>query len=403
MAVKFTERLAHAWNAFKSRDPTDTYSPDIGPSYSRRPDRARLQYGNDQSIIAALYNRIAMDVADNTFQHVRTDENGRFLEVIDSGLNHCLSMEANIDQTSREFFHSATLSMFDEGVVAIVPVDTTLNPNNTGSFDIKTLRAGKIVEWYPRNVKVRVYNDRTGTHEEMILDKSYVGIVQNPFYTVMNEKNSILRRLVSAMNQLDAINQQSGAGKLDLIIQLPYIIKSDARREQANKRRAEIEEQLAGSKYGIAYTDGTEHITQLNRPIENNLMKQIEYLTSMLYSQLGMTENVFNGTANNEELTNYLSRTIEPIVSTYATEMKRKFLTKTAISQHQSIFYFRDPFRFIPVTQISEIADKFTRNEIMTSNEVRQIIGMKAVNNDPRADELVNKNISQKNTEMQEH
>lgn len=394
MAYTFSERLSHAWNAFKNRDPTEiTYKDDGVPSAFYQ-DRVRLRYGNDRSIIASLYNRIAMDVADTTFQHVRTDDNGRFLEVIDSDLNRCLSLEANIDQTSRDFFQSATLSMFDEGVIAIVPIDTTLNPRVTGSFDVRSMRVGKITQWYPRKVKVLVYNDQTGQKEEKLVDKNWVGIVNNPFYSVMNEPNSTLRRLIGTMNQLDAVNEQSGSGKLDLIIQLPYIIKTDARRDQANKRRKEIEDQLSGSKYGIAYTDGTEKITQLNRPVENNLMKQVEYLTSMLYSQLGMTEDVFNGTASNEVLTNYFSRTIEPIVSAFATEIKRKFLTKTAISQHQSIYYFRDPFRFVPVSQIAEIADKFTRNEIMTSNEVRQIIGMKSVENDPRANQLLNKNIT---------
>lgn len=394
MAV-FTDRIKHAWNAFMNRDPTNS-DYNHGPSNSYRPDRVKTKPINERSIIASVYNRIALDVADTTIQHVKVDDNGRFLEVYDSGLNDCLTIEANVDQTSKAFIQDVVISMFDEGCVAIVPVDTSLNPTQTGSFDIRSLRTGKILQWYPNMVKVQLYNERRGQKEELILPKNIVAIVENPFYLVMNEPNSTLKRLIHKLNLLDAVDEQSSSGKLDLIIQLPYVIRSDARKNQAEQRRKDIETQLAGSKYGIAYTDGTEKITQLNRSVENNLMKQIEYLTNLLYSQLGLSQSIFDGTASNEVLTNYYSRTVEPVVAAIVDEMKRKFLTKTARSQHQTIYYFRDPFKFIPVAQISEIADKFTRNEIMTSNEVRQIIGMKAVN-DPRADELSNKNLSQPN------
>lgn len=401
MAVSIGSRLKHAWNAFLSREPTQTYSYDFGSSYSTRPDRVRLRLGNERSIISSIYTRISLDVAESTIIHARVDANGRYLEQIDSGLNRCLTVEANIDQTSKAFIQDVVMSMFDEGCVAIVPVDTSVSPLKTGSYDIHTLRTGKIVQWYPNHVKVNVYNDRTGEKQDVTLPKSVVAIVENPFYSVMNEPNSTLRRLIYKLNLLDAIDEQSGSGKLDLIIQLPYIVKSDARRQQAEKRRKDIEEQLAGSKYGIAYTDGTEHITQLNRSVENNLMSQIEYLTSMLYSQLGMTKEVFDGTAKAEELSNYYSRSVMPIVSAITNEMRRKFLTRTARSQGQTILSFRDPFSFIPVTQIADIADKFTRNEIMTSNEIRQIIGMKAAD-DPRADELRNKNLSESGEEIAE-
>ncbi|MDO4802755.1 MAG: phage portal protein [Prevotellaceae bacterium] len=394
MEYSFGSRLKHAWNAFMNRDPTAEFRRDIGPGYSARPDRVKLRVGNERSIISSIYTRIAIDVAETTICHARMDDNGKFLETINSGLNECLTVEANIDQTSKAFLMDAVLSMFDEGVVAIVPVDTTMSPINTGSYEINSLRTGKIVDWYPEHVKVRLYNDRTGNKEEIILPKKTVAIVENPFYSVMNEPNSTLRRLVYKLNLLDAVDEQSSSGKLDLIIQLPYVVKSETRRDQAMKRRKEIEEQLTGSKYGIAYTDGTERITQLNRSVDNNLMNQIEYLTTMLYSQLGLTQSVFDGTATNEVLTNYYSRTVAPIVAAFANEMKRKFLTKTARSQNQSIFYFSDPFKFVPVAQIADIADKFTRNEIMSSNEVRQIVGMKA-SEDPRADELRNKNLSE--------
>ena len=341
-----------------------------------------------------MYNRIGLDVASIDIKHCRLDKNGRFIEVIDSSLNNCLNLEANIDQTGRAFKQDIVMSMLDEGCVAIVPIDTTINPSVSGSYDINSMRTGKILEWYPAHVKVKVYNDQTGNYEELILPKSTVGIVENPLYAVMNEPNSTLQRLIRKLNLLDAIDEQSGSGKLDLIIQLPYTIRSDARRQQAEKRRKEIESQLSDSKYGIAYADGTERITQLNRSVENNLMSQIEYLTSMLYSQLGITQSILDGTADEQTQLNYLTRSIEPIVSAIVDEMKRKFLTKTARSQNQSISYFRDPFKLVPVNDIAEIADKFTRNEIMTSNEIRQVIGMQP-SNDPKADQLVNSNISQ--------
>ena len=388
------ERLQHAWNAFfNNRDPTERYR-DVGVSYSYRPDRIRFTRGNERTIVTSVYNRIAMDAAAVDIKHVRLDEDNRYLSTIESGLNNCLSIEANIDQTGRAFVQDIVMSMMDEGCVAIVPVDTTFNPKITNSYDILSMRTAKILEWYPAHVRVRVYNDRTGQKEDLLLPKSSVGIIENPLYAVINEPNSTMQRLIRKLNLLDAIDEQSGSGKLDLIIQLPYIIKTDARRQQAEKRRKDIEDQLSGSKYGIAYTDGTERITQLNRPVENNLMKQIEYLTSMLYSQLGITQSVLDGTADEKTMLNYNNRTIEPILSAIVDEMKRKFLTKTARSQFQSIKIFRDPFKLVPVNDIAEIADKFTRNEIMTSNEIRQIIGMKP-SKDPKADQLVNSNISQ--------
>ena len=395
MEITFGSRLKHAFNAFMNKDPTIEYKY-VGPSSSVRPDRPRFSRGNERSIVTSVYNRIALDVAAINIQHCRLDDNGRFIETINSGLNNCLNLEANMDQTGRAFIHDLVVSMFDEGCVAIVPVDTTMNPEVTNSYDILTMRTGKIVDWYPSHVKVRVYNEITGRKEEIRLPKSSVGIIENPLYAVINEPNSTMQRLIRKLNILDAIDEQSGAGKLDLIIQLPYVIKSDARREQANRRRAEIEDQLAGSKYGIAYTDGTEKVTQLNRSVDNNLMKQIEYLTSMLYSQLGITQSILDGTADEKTMLNYYSRTIEPIISAIVDEMKRKFLTKTARSQKQSISFFRDPFKLVPVNDIAEIADKFTRNEILTSNEIRQIIGMKP-SDDPKADQLVNSNISQPN------
>lgn len=390
------DKLKHSWNAFvNNRSPTNYYN-DIGYSYSYRPDRVRFTGGNERSIVTSVYNRIALDVSSIDIKHVRLDENGSFISVIDSGLNNCLTLEANIDQTGRALKQDIVMSMMDEGCIAIVPVDTTVNPTETGpgAYDILSMRTGKILEWYPSHVKVRVYNDRTGNKEDIIVPKKTVAIVENPLYAVMNEPNSTMQRLIRKLNLLDFIDEQSGSGKLDLIIQLPYIIKTEARREQAEKRRKDIENQLAGSKYGIAYTDGTEKITQLNRPIENNLMKQIEYLTNMLYSQLGITQSVLDGTADEQTMLNYNNRTIEPIVSTIVDEMKRKFLSKTARSQLQSILFFRDPFKLVPVNNIAEIADKFTRNEILTSNEIRQIIGIKP-SNDPKADQLINSNISQ--------
>ena len=390
----FLNRLQHGWNAFMNRDPTAYYTNAGGNYYTYRPDRIRLTRGNERSIVTSVYNRIGLDVASIDIKHCRLDKNGRFIEVIDSSLNNCLNLEANIDQTGRSFKQDIVMSMLDEGCVAIVPIDTTINPSVSGSYDINSMRTGKILEWYPAHIKVKVYNDQTGNYEELILPKSTVGIVENPLYAVMNEPNSTLQRLIRKLNLLDAIDEQSGSGKLDLIIQLPYTIRSDARRQQAEKRRKEIESQLSDSKYGIAYADGTERITQLNRSVENNLMSQIEYLTSMLYSQLGITQSILDGTADEQTQLNYLTRSIEPIVSAIVDEMKRKFLTKTARSQNQSISYFRDPFKLVPVNDIAEIADKFTRNEIMTSNEIRQVIGMQP-SNDPKADQLVNSNISQ--------
>ena len=391
MGMSFGSRLKHAWNAFTGTDYT-TYQ-DVGPGYSSRPDRIRLTRGNERSIITSVYNRIALDVAALNVQHIRLDENGRFLSVIQDGLNTCLTVEANIDQTARAFIQDIVVSMLDEGCVAIVPVDTTYDPSVTGSYDIQTMRVGKILDWYPQHVRVRLYNERTGTKENILVPKSTVAIVENPLYAVVNEPNSTMQRLIRKLNLLDVIDEQSGSGKLDLIIQLPYVIKTEARRQQAENRRKDIEAQLSGTKYGIAYADGSERITQLNRSVNNNLMSQIEYLTSMLYSQLGITQSILDGTADEKTMLNYNNRTIEPIISAIVDEMKRKFLTKTARSQSQSISFFRDPFKLVPVNDIAEIADKFTRNEIMTSNEIRQVIGMKP-SDDPRADELRNKNLS---------
>lgn len=390
---KFTERLQHAWNAFLNGE-EPSYSYNIGTSYAFRPDRVRLTRGNERSIVNTMYNRIAMDVAAINIRHVRLDQNDRYVETINSKLNYALNTEANIDQTGRAFIQDVVLSMFDEGVVAIVPVDTDINPKLSGAFDILSMRTAKIVEWYPEHVRVRLYNDKTGRKEEITLPKKTVAIIENPLYTVMNEPNSTLQRLIRKLNILDAIDEQSGAGKLDLIIQLPYTIKTEARKKQAEERRRDIEQQLANTKYGIAYADATEHITQLNRSLDNNLMKQIEYLTSMLYSQLGLTEEVFNGKADEQTSLNYYSSTIEPILSAITSEMSRKFLTRTARTQRQSIVFFRDPFKLVPVSQIADIADKFTRNEVLSSNEVRAIIGFKPVD-DERANELRNKNLNQ--------
>lgn len=391
------DRLQHAWNAFFNRDPTSNYQTNE-ISYSYRPDRPRLSRGNERSIVTAIYNRIALDVASIDIKHCKLDENGRYVKDMKSGLNECLTVEANMDQTARAFIQDVVISMLDEGVVAVVPVDTTFNPKTTGSYDITSMRTGKILEWSSTSVKIKVYNDRTGQKEDIILPKSKVGIIENPLYSVINEPNSTMQRLIRKLNLLDSIDEQSGAGKLDLIIQLPYIIKTEARRQQAETRRKEIEMQLAGSKYGIAYTDGTERVTQLNRPVENNLMKQIEYLTSMLYSQLGFHQTILDGTADEKTMLNYTNRTIEPIASAIVDELKRKFLTKTARTQGQSIEFFRNPFRLVPINNIAEIADKFTRNEILTSNEIRQIIGMKP-SNDPKADQLINSNIAQPTVE----
>lgn len=394
MELSLPSRFKNAWNAFtNNRDPTRTYQY-IGAGYSYRPDRPRFSRGNERSMITALYNRIALDVAAINIQHVQLDEDGRFVDIVKSGLNSCLTLEANIDQTSRAFIQDVVMSMLDEGCVAIVPVDTDVDPTDTEGFDVLTMRTGKILEWFPRHVKVRVYNDRTGEKQDITLPKTKVAIIENPLYAVCNEPNSTMQRLIRKLNLLDAIDEQSGSGKLDLIIQLPYVIKSDARRQQAEDRRKDIENQLAGSKYGIAYTDGTERITQLNRPIENNLMKQIEYLTSMLYSQLGMTQAVLDGTADEKTMLNYNARAVEPIISAIVDGMKRVFLSKTARSQRKSIKFFRDPFKLAPINDLAEIADKFTRNEIMSKNEIRQVIGMKP-SKDPKADQLINSNINQ--------
>lgn len=387
-----SDRLQHAWNAFMNRDPTYNYQ-DLGNSYSIRPDRPRFTRGNERSIVTSVYNRIALDVSAISIQHVRLDDNGRFKEQMNTSLNSCLTLSANTDQTGRAFIQDAVMSMLDEGCVAIVPIDTTTDPNISDSYDILTMRTAKILDWYPNHVRIRVYNEKTGRQEETIVPKKMVAIVENPLYAVINEPNSTMQRLVRKLGLLDVTDEQTASGKLDLIIQLPYVIKTEARRQQAEERRKSIEMQLAGSKYGIAYTDGTERITQLNRSLENNLMKQIEYLTSMLYSQLGITQSILDGTADEKTMLNYYSRTIEPIISAIVDEMKRKFLTKTARSQHQSIAFFRDPFKLVPVNDIAEIADKFTRNEIMTSNEIRQIVGMKP-SNDPKADKLINSNLN---------
>jgi len=368
----------------------------MGRSSNFKPDRTRLRYSNERSIIASIYNRIAIDVAALSFQHVRLDQNGRYLETISSNLNECLTVEANIDQTARALMLDAALSLFDEGCIAIVPIDTSINPSISGSYDIFSIRVGKILEWFPNHVRVELYNDRKGVKEQVLLEKKVVAIIENPLYTVMNEPNSIAKRLIRKLNLLDAIDEQSGSGKLDIIIQLPYSIKTQARKEQAEIRRLDMEEQLKGSKYGIAYSDATEKITQLNRPAENNLMAQITYLTSMLYSQLGISDAVFNGTADERTMLNYYNRTIEPVSSAIADELRRKFLTKTARTQLQTIMFFRDSFKLVPVADLAEAADKFTRNEILSSNEFRSIIGYKP-SDDPRAEELRNKNLNDPN------
>lgn len=392
MEISVGSRFKNAWNAFLNRDPTSGFR-DIGSGYSYRPDRFRLTRGNERSIVTSVYNRIALDVAAIDIQHVKLDNEGRFCSVVDSGLNNCLSIEANIDQTGRAFIQDAVMSMMDEGCIAIVPVDTDDDPDDTTGYKILSMRVGRIKDWYPKHIRVELYNENTGRKQDIIVPKDTVAIVENPLYAVINEPNSTMQRLIRKLNLLDAVDEQSSSGKLDLIIQLPYVIKSDARRKQAEQRRKDIEKQLAGSKYGIAYTDGTEKITQLNRSLENNLMKQIEYLTSMLYSQLGITQSILDGTADDKTMLNYYNRTIEPIISAIVDEMKRKFLSKTARSQNKSIKFFRDPFKLVPVADLAEIADKFTRNEIATSNEMRQVIGWKP-SDDPKADELRNSNLS---------
>lgn len=394
-------RLQHGWNAFMSRSPTPDYQPGA-VTYSYRPDRIRFSGGNEKTIVTSIYNRIAIDAASIDIKHVRLDKNDRYMETIDSGLNTCLNVEANLDQTGRAFLQDVYASVLDEGCIAIVPVETTFNPNITGSFDILSMRTGKILEWKADSVKVRLYNERTGKKEDIWVPKRNAAIIENPLYAVINEKNSIMQRLIRKLNLLDAIDEQSGSGKLDLIIQLPYTVKTDLKRQQAERRRKDVEDQLANSKFGIAYADSTERITQLNRPVENNLMKQIEYLTSMLYSQLGITQAIMDGTADEKTMLRYYNGTIEPFVSAVVDEIKRKFLTKTARSQHQSILYFRDPFSLVPVNNMAEIADKFTRNEIMTSNEIRQVIGMKP-SDDPKADQLVNSNIAQPMESQEEY
>lgn len=395
MELSVGSRFKNAWNAFRNREPTKVFQ-DIGYGYSYRPDRFRLTRGNERSIVTSVYNRIALDVAAIDIQHVKLDAEGQFCDVVQSGLNNCLSTEANLDQTGRAFIQDAVMSMMDEGCIAIVPVDTDDDPDDTTGYQILSMRVGRIRDWYPKHVRVELYNEEKGRKQDIVVPKSTVAIVENPLYAVINEPNSTMQRLIRKLNLLDAVDEQSSSGKLDLIIQLPYVIKTEARRKQAEKRRKDIEQQLAGSKYGIAYTDGTERITQLNRSLENNLMKQIEYLTSMLYSQLGITQSILDGTADDKTMLNYYNRTIEPIIAAIVDEMKRKFLSKTARSQNKSIKFFRDPFKLVPVADLAEISDKFTRNEIATSNEIRQVIGWKP-SNDPKADELRNSNLSQPN------
>ncbi len=401
MKLTLGSRLMNAWNVFKNnRDPTEDYTFRYnGSGSSYRPDRPRLTRGNAKSISASVFNRIALDVASIDIKHCRLDEDERFVEIIKSDLNECLTLSANLDQTNRAFIQDAVLTMFDKGVIAIVPVDTSMDPNSTNSYDILSMRVGEILEWYPANVKVRLYNEQTGKKEDLILAKEDVAIIENPFYTVVNDTNSTLQRLKRKLSLLDVTDEKTASSKLDLIIQLPYIIKSDARKRQAEERRKQIEDQLAGSTYGIAYTDGTEKITQLNRSVENNLMSSVEYLTNQFFAQMNITQSILDGTADEKTMLNYNNRTIEPIISAIVNELKRKFLTKTARTQGQSICFFRDPFRLVPVNDIAEIADKFTRNEVMTSNEIRQIVGMKP-SNDPKADQLINSNISQPTDEQ---
>lgn len=390
--LTFGSRFKHAWNAFMNRDPTPPMQY-IGSSYSYRPDRRRMSRRNERSIATSVYNRIALDVAAISIQHVRLDDNGRFLEAMDSGLNNCLTLEANLDQTARAFIQDVVISLLDEGCVAIIPTDFNADERNSEEFDVLAMRVGKITEWYPAHVRVEVYNELTGRKQEIVVPKSRTAIIENPLYSVINEPSSTLQRLIRKLVLLDAIDEQSGSGKLDMIIQLPYVIKTPARQQQAEDRRKMIEDQLANSKYGIAYTDGTERITQLNRPVENNLMKQIEYLTAMFYSQIGLTQTILDGTADDKTMLNYYSRTIEPIVAAIVDAIMRTFLSKKARSDKQSIMYFRDPFKLVPVNDMAEIADKFTRNEIMTSNEIRQIVGMKP-SDDPKADQLINSNLN---------
>lgn len=399
--MSFINRLQHGWNAFMNRDPTlDDEFIFTGQSNYTRPDRVRLTRGNERSIVTSIFNRLAIDVSKVEIKHCKLDGNGRFSEEIDSSLNYCLNTEANIDQTGRALIHDIVLSMLDEGCVAVIPIDTSINPKD-GAFKINTLRTGKILQWYPQHVKVRAYDDRTGKSKEIIVPKASTAIIENPLYAVINEPNSTMQRLIRKLSLLDVTDEETASGKLDIIVQLPYIIKTDARKKQAELRRKSIEEQLKGSKYGIAYTDGTEKITQLNKSLENNLLKQVEYLTDMLFSQLSISQAVLDGTADEKTMLNYNNRTIEPIVAAIVLEMRRKFLTKTARSQNQTIMYFNDPFSLVPVGQLAEIADKFTRNEIVSSNEIRQIIGYKP-SDDPKADELINSNINHSPEELED-
>lgn len=400
MGTSIGSRLQHAWNAFLNKDPTDGLKTEyMEPTYFYRPDRTRFTRNSERSIVTSIYNRIAIDVAAIQITHARLDDESRFLESIDSGINKCLTLEANLDQTGRAFIQDVVMSLLDEGCVAIVPVDTTINPNVTGSYDITNMRVGRITEWKPSYVKVEIYNEKTGKKEEVWLDKKIVAIVENPLYSIMNSPNSTLKRLVRKLNLLDNIDEQKASNKLNLILQLPYSIRSKLKEEHAEKRIKSIDDQLTHSPHGIAYTDGTEKVIQLNRPLENDLQSQIEYLTEMLYGQLGITKEVMDGTADEKTMLNYYNRTIEPILSSIVDEMKRKFLTQTARTQHQSIVFFRDPFRLVPVNELAEIADKFTRNEILTSNEFRQIIGRKP-SKDPSADELRNSNLNRDRNEI---
>lgn len=396
MPYSITDRLRHAWNAFTSRDPTRWH--DLGYGSSFRPDRKRILIGNDRSIVTAVYNRIAVDVSQVDIRHVKTDEDGRYTETLSTGLNNVLSLEANLDQTGRQFIRDLVLSLFDEGCVAAVITDADINPTNSNAYDVNKMRVGQILEWFPEHVKVRVYNEATAKKEDIIVPKKMTAIIENPFYSIMNEPNSTLQRLIRTLNHLDVTNEQNTSGKLDLIIQLPYLINTESKRQRAEVRRKDIEMQLTGSKYGIAYTDGTERITQLNRPVENNLWKEAQDLTAMLFNQLGLTQSIFDGTADEKTMTNYYNRTVEPILSAITEEFIRKFLSKTARTQHQSIMYFQDAFKLVPVSDIAEIADKFTRNAILSSNEIRAVVGYKPVD-DPAADELRNKNLNQQENE----
>ena len=391
MEMNIGSRLKHAWNAFLNRDPPGNRY--YGGGYSYRPDRMRFSRGSERTIINSIYNRIALDAASITINHVKLDENNRFDSIVDSGLNYCLNIEAKADQTGRGLIQDIVMTFLEEGVAAVVPEKTNFDPRYSNSYEIYSMRVGVPVEWYPNHVRVRLFNELTGQKEEITFPKKMVALIENPFYSVMNAPNSTMQQLVRKLALLDVVDEQAGSGKLDMIIQLPYVIKSQARRDQAEQRRVEIEKQLSGSKYGIAYTDGTERIVQLNRSLENNILKSIEYLMNMVYSQLGVTQEILNGTADEKTMNNYMNRIIEPVISAIADEFKRKFLTKTARTQGQSIMFFRDPFRLAPVSMIAEMADKFTRNEIMTPNEFRQVIGMKP-SKDPKSDQLANRNIA---------